>query len=107
TANERIARLRDRLDVALGDSRTQQQQLRGARSALPGSLNAARSALARAEAVVLDAEVDARVKLDSARRELALARQAHDPSEALEASRRARLDAEAAATLARNRKRRR
>jgi len=107
TANERIARLRDRLDDALGDSRTQQQQLRGARSALPGSLNAARSALARAEAVVLDAEVDARVRLDSARRELALARQAHDPSEALEASRRARLDAEAAVTLARNRKRRR
>lgn len=107
TANERIARLRDRLDVALGDSRTQQQQLRGARSALPGSLNAARSALARAEAVVLDAEVDARVRLDSARRELALARQAHDPIEALDASRRARLDAETAATLARNRKRRR
>lgn len=106
TANERIARLRDRLDVALADARTQQQKQRGARSALPGSLNAARSALARAEAVVLDAEVDARVRLDSARRELALARQAHDPIEALEASRRARRDAEEAASLARGRKRR-
>ncbi|WP_156761540.1 hypothetical protein [Microbacterium karelineae] len=107
TANERIARLRDRLDMALADARTQQQRLRGARSALPGSLNAARSALARAEAVILDAEVDARVRLDSARRELAFARQAHDPIEALDASRRARRDAEDAAVLARFRKRRR
>src|SRR5699024_5637960 len=106
TANERIARLRDRLDEALADMRTQQQRLRGARSALPGSLNAARSALARAEAVVLDAEVDARVRLDSARRELAFARQSHDPIEALDASRRARRDAEDAAVLARFRKRR-
>ncbi|WP_110588080.1 hypothetical protein [Microbacterium suaedae] len=107
TANERIARLRDRLDMALADARTQQQRLRGARSALPGSLNAARSALARAEAVILDAEVDARVRLDSARRELAFARQSHDPIEALDASRRARRDAEDAAVLARFRKRRR
>ena len=106
TANERIARLRDRLDEALAEMRTEQQRLRGARSALPGSLNAARSALARAEAVVLDAEVDARVRLDSARRELAFARQSHDPIEALDASRRARRDAEEAAVLARFRKRR-
>ncbi|MGI6878328.1 hypothetical protein [Microbacterium sp. gxy059] len=107
TANERIARLRHRLDIALGDSRTQQQRLRGARSALPGSLSAARSALARAESIVLDAELDARVRLDSARHELAAARQAHDPIEALEAARRATRDAEEAAVLARFRKRRR
>ncbi|WP_221584684.1 hypothetical protein [Microbacterium sp. G2-8] len=107
TANERIARLRDRLDLALADARTEQQRLRGARSALPGSLNAARSALSRAEAVVLDAEVDARVRLDSARRELAFARQSHDPIEALDAARRAIRDAEDAAVLARFRKRRR
>lgn len=107
TANERIARLRDRLDMALADARTQQQRLRGARSALPGTLNAARSALARAEAVVTDAEIDARVRLDSARRELAAARQAHDPVEALDAARRAVRDAQDAAVLARFRKRRR
>ena len=106
-ANERIARLRDQLDIALADARTQQQQLRGARSALPGSLAAARSALARAEAVVTGAEIDARVRLDSARREMALARQSQDPIEALDASRRARRDAEEATTLAKNRKRRR
>ncbi|HLT66805.1 MAG TPA: hypothetical protein VKZ73_02955 [Microbacterium sp.] len=106
-ANERIARLRDRLDIALADARTQQQRLRGARSALPGSLAAARSALARAEAVVTGAEVDARVRLDSARREMALARQAQDPIEALDASRRARRDAEDATILAKYRKRRR
>jgi hypothetical protein len=106
-ANERIARLRDRLDIALADARTQQQRLRGARSALPGSLAAARSALARAEAVVTGAEVDARVRLDSAHRELAFARQAQDPIEALDASRRARRDAEEATVLAKDRKRRR
>lgn len=106
-ANERIARLRDQLDIALADARTQQQRLRGARSALPGSLAAARSALARAEAVVTGAEVDARVRLDSARREMALARQAQDPIEALDASRRARRDAEDATALAKFRKRRR
>lgn len=106
-ANERIARLRDQLDIALAGARTQQQQLRGARSALPGSLAAARSALARSEAVVTGAEIDARVRLDSARRELAFARQAQDPIEALDASRRARRDAEEATTLAKDRKRRR
>ncbi|WP_029150628.1 hypothetical protein [Microbacterium indicum] len=107
TANERLARLRDRLDDALAGSRTQQQEVRSARSALPGTLSAARSALARAEAVVLDAEVDARVRLDSARRGLAAARQSHAPVEALAAARAAIADAEQAAVLARNRKRRR
>ena len=41
---DRIARLRDRLDLALGDARTAQQRLRGARTALPGTLAAARNA---------------------------------------------------------------
>ena len=47
-----LARLRDRLDLALGDARTAQQRLRGARTALPGTLAAARGAIAQAEASV-------------------------------------------------------
>ena len=39
---DRIVRLRDRLDFALGDARTAQQRLRGARTALPGTLASAR-----------------------------------------------------------------
>ncbi|MCR2783033.1 MULTISPECIES: hypothetical protein [unclassified Microbacterium] len=95
-----VARLRSRLDLALGDARTAQQRLRGARTALPGTLAAARGALARAEAAVTGSGADARVRLDSAQRELAAARQAQDPVEALDAARRALRHAEDAVALA-------
>lgn len=99
---DRIARLRDRLDLALGDARTAQQRLRGARTALPGTLAAARSAIAQAEASVVHtrAGADARARLISSQRELAAARQAQDPVAALDAARRALRDAEDAKALA-------
>lgn len=97
-----IARLRGRLDLALGDARTAQQRLRGARTALPGTVAAARGALAQAEASVSRsrAGADARSRLLSAQRELAAARQAEDPVAALDAARRALRDAEDAKALA-------
>jgi hypothetical protein len=97
-----IARLRDRLDLALGDARTAQQRIRGARTALPGTLAAARNAIAHAEASVIQtrAGADARSRLASAQRELASARQVADPVEALDAARRAMRDAEDAKALA-------
>ncbi|GAA4193688.1 hypothetical protein GCM10022219_15830 [Microbacterium oryzae] len=99
--NEAIARLRDRLDMALADARTAQQRLLGARSALPGTLAAARSALARAEAAVgRGSSLDARVRLDAARTQLAQARQTADPVEALDDARRAIRHAEDAKALA-------
>jgi hypothetical protein len=99
---DRVARLRDRLDLALGDARTAQQRLRGARTALPGTLAAARSAIAQAEASVVHtrAGADARARLISSQRELAAARQAQDPVSALDAARRALRDAEDAKALA-------
>lgn len=99
---DRIARLRDRLDLALGDARTAQQRIRGARTALPGTLAAARNAVAHAEASVGHARTsaDARSRLMSAQRELAAARQMQDPVEALDAARRAMRDAEDAQALA-------
>lgn len=101
-AVDRIARLRDRLDLALGDARTAQQRMRGARTALPGTLAAARAAVAHAEASTTRsrAGADARVRLAAAQRELAAARQAADPVEALDAARRAMRDAEDAQALA-------
>ncbi|WP_228479400.1 hypothetical protein [Microbacterium atlanticum] len=97
-----VARVRSRLDLALGDARTAQQRLRGARTALPGTLAAARGAIAQAEASVSHtrAGADARARLVSAQRELAEARQAQDPVAALDAARRAMRDAEDAAVLA-------
>jgi hypothetical protein len=99
---DRIARLRDRLDLALGDARTAQQRIRGARTALPGTLAAARSAIAQAEASVVHsrAGADARARVISSQRELAAARQAQDPVAALDAARRALRDAEDAKALA-------
>ncbi len=99
---DRIARLRDRLDLALGDARTAQQRVRGARTALPGTLAAARAAIAQAEAsgVHSRAGADARARLISSQRELAAARQAQDPVAALDAARRALRDAEDAKALA-------
>ncbi|MFV0318865.1 MAG: hypothetical protein ACK5IN_00555 [Microbacterium sp.] len=99
---DQVAHLRDRLDLALGDARTAQQRLRGARSALPGTLAAARGAVARAEASAAHTHpsADARVRLVAAERELAAARQASDPVEALDAARRAMRHAEDAQALA-------
>ncbi|WP_322410558.1 hypothetical protein [Microbacterium invictum] len=98
-----IARLRDRLDAALGDARTAQQRLRGARTALPGTLAAARNGVALAEAAMSGVRpgADARARLISAQRDLAAARQAQDPVEALDAARRALRHAEDAQALAR------
>lgn len=97
-----IARLRGRLDLALGDARTAQQRLRSARTALPGTLAAARGAIAQAEASVAHsgAGADARSRLLSAQDELAQARQATDPVAAIDAARRALRDAEDAKALA-------
>lgn len=97
-----IARIRDRLDMALGDARTAQQRLRGARTALPGTVAAARNAIAQAEASVAHAHAgaDARVRLAAAQAELAGARQSQDPVEALDAARRAMRHAEDAQALA-------
>ena len=95
-----VARLRDRLDLALGDARTAQQRLRGARTALPGTLAAARAAVGRAEASASHAGADARVRLSSAQAELAAARSAQDPVAALDAARRALRHAEDAVALA-------
>jgi hypothetical protein len=102
SANEAIARVRDRLDGALADARTAQQRLRGARTALPGTLAAARSAIGRAEAALPSgsAALDVRVRLDAARQELADARQMQDPVSALDAARRAIRHAEDAKALA-------
>ncbi|WEK13221.1 MAG: hypothetical protein P0Y48_12280 [Candidatus Microbacterium phytovorans] len=95
-----IARARDRLDLALGDARTAQQRLRGARTALPGTLAAARAAVARAETAASHANADARVRLSSAQAELAAARSAQDPVTALDGARRALRHAEDAIALA-------
>lgn len=101
-AVDTIARLRDRLDLALGDARTAQQRLRGARTALPGTLAAARAVIVRAEASVSHshAGADARARLMSAQSELASARGSDDPVRALDAARRAMRDAEDAIALA-------
>ncbi|SFI52323.1 MULTISPECIES: hypothetical protein [Microbacterium] len=95
-----VARLRDRLDLALGDARTAQQRLRGARTALPGALAAARQAIAHAAPAVAQAGADARVRLAAAEQDLARARGADDPVAALDAARRALRDAEDASALA-------
>ncbi len=97
---DRLARLRDRLDLALGDARTAQQRLRGARTALPGTLAAARDAISRAEPRAAHAGADARVRLAAAHRELAAARGAENPVTALDAARRALRNAEDAVALA-------
>ncbi len=95
-----VARLRDRLDLAVGDARTAQQRLRGARTALPGTLAAARTAVGRAETAAAHAGATARVRLSSAQHELAAARSAQDPVAALDAARRAMRHAEDAVALA-------
>ena len=99
---DQVARLRYRLDLATGDANSAQQRLRGARTALPGTLAAARNVLAQAEASVAHAHAsaDARARLISAQQELAAARQSQDPVEALDAARRSMRHAEDAKALA-------
>ncbi|MDE0547579.1 hypothetical protein [Microbacterium sp. C7(2022)] len=101
-AVDRIARVRDRLDLALSDAQTAQQRIRNARTALPGTLASARNAIAHAEAAVGHGRVDAdaRSRLIAAQAALASARQLADPVEALDTARRARLLAEDAQALA-------
>ncbi|WP_396667313.1 hypothetical protein [Microbacterium sp. R86528] len=101
-AVNQIARVRDRLDLAVGDANTAQQRIRGARTALPGTLAAARIAIAHAEASLghSSTSADARSRLIAAQASLADARQASDPVAALDAARRARLHAEDASALA-------
>ncbi len=98
---EAIARLRDDLDLAQGDARSASERLRGARTALPGTLASARQALARAESAVARPGTGpaARVRLATARDDLAAARQATDPVAALDIARRALRHAEDASAL--------
>ncbi|MEV8267571.1 hypothetical protein [Microbacterium sp. NPDC076911] len=101
-AVNQIARVRDRLDLAVGDANTAQQRIRGARTALPGTLAAARIAIAHAETSLghSSTSADARSRLIVAQAALADARQVSDPVAALDAARRARLHAEDASALA-------
>lgn len=97
---DRIARVRDRLDLAIGDARSAQQRLRAARTALPGTLASAAAAVSRAEGAAATAGADARTRLAAAQRELTDARRRADPVEALDAARRAMRQAEDAQALA-------
>lgn len=96
-----LAQLHSRLDLALGSARTAQQRLRGARTALPGTIAAARASVAQAEVDVArdSTGADARVRLALAQQQLAGARQADDPVMALDAARRAIRHAEDAQAL--------
>ncbi|WP_409047768.1 hypothetical protein AB2L57_00165 [Microbacterium sp. HA-8] len=100
-AVDAVARMRTRLDLALGDARTAQQRMRGARTALPGALASARASLARAEAdlAASGAGAQARVRVADARDALAHARTVGDPVEALDAARRALRHADDARAL--------
>lgn len=95
-----LTRVRDRLDLALGDARSARARLEGAKAALPGTLATARIHIARAEAALQETPApDAQIRLAAAREELALARNASDVVEALDAGRRAVRHAEDAAAL--------
>lgn len=102
TVNE-LARVRTRLDLAQDDVRSPRQRLRDARSALPGTLAAARNAIAQAEAVLAanpDACADSRVLLAAASDALADARSRTDPVKSLGDARRAMQHATDATALA-------
>ena len=82
TAIETVARVRELRDDVLGDAPGPRRVLEAARAALPGTLACARAALAAAEARD-DRSIEARLRRDSARRELAAARAATDAGVAL------------------------
>jgi hypothetical protein len=96
----RIARTRGSLDLAMGNARSAQQRLRGATTALPGTLATAAAAVSRAEGVAATAGADARARLALAQRALGDAQRGADPVEALDAARRAIRHAEDAEALA-------
>lgn len=96
-----ITRVRDRLDLAVGDARTARARLDGAKNALPGTLATARMLIGRAEqSVAAGSSSEARIRLASARDEIARARNADDVVAALDAARRAVRHAEDADALA-------
>ncbi|KHK96010.1 hypothetical protein LK09_16760 [Microbacterium mangrovi] len=99
-AVDRIARIRDGLDLATGDARSAQQRLRGAQTALPGTLATAAAAVSRAEGVAATAGADARARLALAQRALGDAQRGTDAMTALDAARRAIRHAEDAEALA-------
>lgn len=82
TAIETVARVRELRDDVLGEAPGPRRVLEAARAALPGTLACARAALAAAEARD-DRSIEARLRRDSARRELAAARAATDAGVAL------------------------
>ena len=82
TAIETVARVRELRDEVLGDAPSPRRRLEAARAALPGTLACARAAVAAAEARD-DRSIEARLRRDSARRELAAARAATDAGVAL------------------------
>ena len=81
-AIETVARVRELRDDLLGEAPAPRRRLEAARAALPGTLACARAALAAAEARD-DRTIDARLRRDRARRELAAARAATDAGVAL------------------------
>ncbi|MBV0896059.1 hypothetical protein [Microbacterium sp. NC79] len=96
-----ISRIRDRLDVALGNARTARDRIEGARNALPATTATARRAIAHAEAIVVQgSSADARVRLTEAHDAMASSRSAEDAVSALDAVRRAIRHAEDAEALA-------
>ncbi|BAJ74441.1 membrane-fusion protein [Microbacterium testaceum StLB037] len=86
TAIETVARIRELRDEVLLDAPSPRRRLEAARAALPGTLACARAALAAAEARD-DRSIEARLRRDRARRELAAARAATDAGVALENAR--------------------
>lgn len=96
-----LSRIRGHLDLALSDARSARARLDGAKSALPGAIATARALIGRAEAKVnASSNGAARIRLASARDELARSRNASDAVEALDAARRAIRHAEDADALA-------
>ncbi|MEX0153568.1 hypothetical protein [Microbacterium sp. LMI1-1-1.1] len=88
-----VARARERMDAAPLGSLTTRQRIEAARAALPGTLACARTALTAAETAADGGPLDARLRRQQARRELAAARAATDPVSALVAARAAWSDA--------------
>lgn len=95
-----ISRVRDRLDLAMGDALSARARLEGAKAALPGTLATARTLIGRAENSLAEVPAaEARIRVAAARDELARARNAADVVEALDAARRAIVHAENADAL--------
>lgn len=97
-AIETVAHARERMDATPTGPVTTRQRIEAARAALPGTLACARTALTAAEARADGGSLDARLRRQQARRELAAARAATDPVSALVAARAAWSDAIEAST---------